>query len=45
MLRGVEVTEEEGRECEERTYDVTDGGKDQKWNISNFQRRIFLQYA
>ena len=44
-LKGVEMTEEEGREREGRTYDVTDGGKDQKWNISNFQPLIFLQYT
>ena len=42
-LKGVATTEEEGREREGRTYDVTDGGKDQKWNISNFQPLIFLQ--
>ena len=39
------MTEEEGREREVRTYGVTDGGKDQKWNISNFQPLIFLQYV
>ena len=39
------MTEEEGREPEGRTYDVTDGGKDQKWNISNFQHFIFLQHT
>ena len=44
-LRGVWVTGGEGRNREERTYDVTDGGKDQKWIISNFQRLIFLQYV
>ena len=44
-LKGVEMTEEEGREREGRTCDVTDGGKDQKWIISNFQRLIFLQYT
>ena len=44
-LKGVEMTEQEGREREGRTYDVTDGGKDQKWNISNFQPLIFLQFT
>ena len=44
------MTEEEGREHEGRTYDVADGGwrdggKDQKWNISNCQPLIFLQYT
>ena len=40
----MEVTEGEGREWEERTDDVTDRGKNQKWNISNLQRLILLQY-
>ena len=45
-LKGVEMTEEEGREREGRTYDVTDGGMDQNWNISNFQPLIFfIQYT
>ena len=35
-LKGLEVTEEEGREREGRADDVTDGGNDQKWTISNF---------
>ena len=39
------MTEEEGRECGGRKYVVTDGGKDQKWNISNYQLLNFLQYT
>ena len=34
-LNGLEVIEKEGREREGRADDVTDGRKDQKWNISN----------
>ena len=39
------MIDEEGRGREGRTYDVTDGEKDQQWNISNFQHLIFLQYT
>ena len=42
---GVAVTGVEERDREERTDDVTDGGNDQKLNILNFQRLIFLQYT
>ena len=44
-LKGLEVTEDEGRERKGRADDVTDGGKDQKWNISHFQPLVFLQYT
>ena len=42
-LKGVEMTEEGGKEHERRTYDVTGGRKDHKWNISNFQPLNFVQ--
>ena len=44
-LNGLEVIEKEGREREGRADDVTDGVKDQKWNISDFQSLIFFQYT